>query len=194
MGVFIDTIIHILVLFTISIFYYFSIIRNISLYVILCIWHPSKFPSWVKRWSLIILYLDVPIVRKSIVQWGIARIFPGFIQECVVGTLKTTAFTMQTSSIHSPFLFIPSLRECGPFYHNRIRSKMPWLQPIEQATTAIAAELCSLLEAKEVFPEFFGTWHTFDFYLYGKHAMDRANKCPVTAECLESIPSKRAVL
>jgi aspartate beta-hydroxylase len=93
---------------------------------------------------------------------------------------------MQASCVHSPFLFIPSLRERGPFFGERIRSKLPWLAAFEQATPAIAAELHALLESKEPFPEFFGSWHTYDFFLYGKFFPFRARQCPTTFELLTS--------
>lgn len=122
--------------------YYAAPLRTGLVRVCTWIWSPGALPPSAKRIMLVALYLDVPIVRRACGQWGIARVFPGFLNEMASGALKTTSFSMQVASSHSPFCFVPSLGPRGPFL-DELRPRMGFLKDFEAATATIAAEMQS---------------------------------------------------
>ncbi len=120
--------------------YYVAPLRAALVRACTWMWSPAALPPSVKRVMLVALYLDVPIVRRACGQWGVARVFPGFLHEMAAGALKTTSFSMQVSCSHSPFCFVPSLGPRGPFL-DELRPRMTFLGALEAATAAVTEDV-----------------------------------------------------
>ena len=107
-----------------------------------------------KRLQLLSLYMEVPVVRREVVKWGVNRIFPGFIGELTQGSLRNTMWSMSKGVIRAPFVHIPSLPK-GPFLDD-IRQKLDFLDRVP--FPKIEKELHALLDNKVfcIFPSLFG--------------------------------------
>ncbi len=176
LGVVWDSAVFVAAVAAVTLLYYLAPLRRLVLRL------PSHPVS--KRLQLVALYLEVPIVRRAVVLWGVADVFPGFLRELSRGALRTTAFGMQPGVARAPFCFVPSLD------FDASRAKLPpAVTGLAAHTETIAAELASLLERGIPFEEFFGTWRFFAFWEYGKRFPEHLEQAPRTASLLAAVPT-----
>jgi hypothetical protein len=154
MSVLVDSFKHVVAIFVVTMLFYSAWLRRVVRY-----WLKSSV-AWCKRLQLVSLYLEVPIVRRSCLSFGVVNVFPQFLNELAFGALKTTSLGMQPGVVRAPFCFVPSLS----FDLDKVVLPVS-VETLRESCNAVEEELSNLLDQKVPFDEFFGTWETFDFFL-----------------------------
>ncbi len=179
MGVFsvvVDSFMHVVSVLLVTSLFCLSFLRRFVLLL------PRQNRPFLKRIQLVALYCEVPIVRRAVQQFGVATCFPQMINELSWGTLKTTVLSMQPGVVRAPFCFVPSLP------HNVEEARLPAsVNALKQEFEKVRIELDCLLDLKVPFDLFFGTWFTYDFWLYGEKKAQHAQACPETYRLLSQI-------
>jgi hypothetical protein len=172
---FVDSLLHVFAVLLITTLYHVAWLRRVVLLL------PNTLP-WSKRLQLIAMYCQVPVVRRSVHQFGVSVVFPQMINEISFGSLKTSALGMQLGVVRAPFVFVPSL----PFDVEKVR--LPeGVKRLQASWTSVRDELNDLLEKKQQFDVFFGSWETFDFWLYGERKALHSEQCPRTVALLQQV-------